>query len=224
MEEIGKAAGAVKGVSKVLLLNNPIFKNKVAEDMAKAVLNLVKGYSYVLSPSSNLGKNFLPRVAAQLDASPLTDIISIIDQETFQRPMYAGNAIATIKNKDPIKFLLVRPTAFDKAETSGGNATIETLHLSDEQVLASKSRFLSESTTKSARPELSSSRVVVSGGRGMKSKENFAILETLADKLGGAVGASRAAVDAGFAPNDYQVGQTGKVVAPDLYIAVSFSS
>jgi electron transfer flavoprotein alpha subunit len=219
--EIGKAAGAIKGVSKVLVLNSSVLKDKVAEDMAKAVLNLVKGYTHILCPSSNLGKNFLPRVAAQLDASPLSDIISVIDQETFQRPMYAGNAIATVKNKDPIKFLLVRSTAFDKAETSGGNATIENANLSNDQISASKSKFLSESTTKSARPELSSSRVVVSGGRGMKSKENFTMLESLADKLGGAVGASRAAVDAGFAPNDYQVGQTGKVVAPDLYIAVS---
>ncbi len=219
---VGAAAAKVanvKGVSKVLVADNAALANKVAEAHSAALVGVAKNFTHVLAPASNHGKNFIPRAAALLDSSPLTDVVSVVDENTFQRPVYAGNAIATMKMTDAIKFILVRPTAFEKAATTGGSGKIENV---DAGVSSSPSaKFVSESQTKSERPDLGTARVVVSGGRGMKSGENFKMLETLADKLGGAVGASRAAVDAGFVPNDYQVGQTGKVVAPDLYIAVS---
>lgn len=220
-----KSAAATAGVKKVLVMDHELFAHRNAEDISKALVNFLngdgKGYTHILAPSSNNGKNYFPRVAALLDSSPLSDVIKIVDKETFQRPMYAGNAIATIKMSDAKKFLLVRTTVFDKAAASGGSASIENAQYGDAKT--SMSTFISESQKKSARPELTTARVVISGGRGMKSGENFTMLETLADKLGGAVGASRAAVDAGFVNNAYQVGQTGKVVAPDLYIAVGIS-
>ena len=218
-----KEIAGLKGVSKVLVVENDVLANKVAEDMALTIVNVVKNsdYTHVLSSATNNGKNFMPRAAAMLDASPASDVIEIVDSSTIKRPMYAGNAIATVKMTDKLKMMLIRSTAFDKAGPSGATAPIE--KLSVENVNAQLSSFISESVSKSERPDLSSAKVVVSGGRGMKNGENFKMLETLADKLGGAVGASRAAVDAGFVPNDYQVGQTGKVVAPDLYIAVGIS-
>lgn len=224
--DVSAKAAATLGVKTVLVVDNELFAHRNAEDLSKAVVALLKrteicAYSHVLAASSNHGKNFLPRVAALLDASPLTDVLKVIDSETFQRPMYAGSAIATVKMSDKVKFLLVRTTAFDKTAEVGGSAVVQTVALPD--CKTSLSAFISESSKKSARPELTTARVVVSGGRGMKSGENFALLETLADKLGGAVGASRAAVDAGFVSNEYQVGQTGKAVAPDLYIAVGIS-
>jgi electron transfer flavoprotein alpha subunit len=174
-----------------------------------------------VAPSSNAAKNYLPRLAAELDNAPITDVLSIIDKDTFVRPMYAGNALATVKSTSALKLLSVRATAFEKAQEGSGTATVETFAAGDFN--AGLSTFVSEAVSSSARPDLTAARVVVSGGRGMKNGENFGMLEALADKLGGAVGASRAAVDAGFVPNDYQVGQTGKVVAPDLYIAVGIS-
>lgn len=219
-----KEIAGLKGVSKVLVVENDVLANKVAEDIALTIVNVVKGnndYTHVLSSATNYGKNFMPRAAAILDVSPVSDVIEIIDASTIKRPMYAGNAIATVKMNDKLKMMLIRSTAFDKTGPSGNNAPIE--KLSVDKVNAELSSFISESVSKSERPDLSSAKVVVSGGRGMKNGENFKMLETLADKLGGAVGASRAAVDAGFVPNDYQVGQTGKVVAPDLYIAVGIS-
>lgn len=219
-----KEIAGLKGVSKVLVVENDVLTNKVAEDMALTIVNVIKGnsdYTHVLSSATNSGKNFMPRAAAMLDSSPASDVIEIVDSSTIKRPMYAGNAIATVKMTDKVKMMLIRPTAFDKAGPSGATVPIE--KLSVENVNAQLSSFISESVSKSERPDLSSAKVVVSGGRGMKNGENFKMLETLADKLGGAVGASRAAVDAGFVPNDYQVGQTGKVVAPDLYIAVGIS-
>lgn len=224
--DVSAKAAAIVGINKVLVMDNELFAHRNAEDFSKAVVALLRetepcAYSHVLAASSNHGKNFLPRAAALLDASPLTDVLKVIDSETFQRPMYAGSAIATVKMSDKVKFLLVRTTAFEKAATEGGSATVQAVALP--VCKTSLSAFISESSKKSARPELTTARVVVSGGRGMKSGENFALLETMADKLGGAVGASRAAVDAGFVNNEYQVGQTGKVVAPDLYIAVGIS-
>lgn len=218
-EGAASAAAAIPGVSKVLTLE---CNTKVAEDFSAALVGVVSGaqYSHVLAPASNAGKNTIPRVAALCDSAPLTDVQEVVSEDTFKRPMYAGNAVATVTMSDPVKFLLVRTTAFDKAATEGGSASIEAATAGSPVGL---STFVSEAVSASDRPDLGSARVVISGGRGLKSGENFAMLETLADKLGGAVGASRAAVDAGFVPNEYQVGQTGKVVAPDLYMAVGIS-
>jgi electron transfer flavoprotein alpha subunit len=182
---------------------------------------LVSDYTHVVAASSNAAKNFLPRLGAQLDIAPITDVLSIVDKDTFVRPMYAGNALATVQASGALKLLSVRATAFDKAAEGSGSAAVEAFSAGDSD--AKLSSFVSEAVSTSARPDLTAAGVVVAGGRGMKSGENFGMLENLADKLGGAVGASRAAVDAGFVPNDYQVGQTGKVVAPDLYIAVGIS-
>ena len=217
------AAAGVSGVGKVLSLDNDALEHSLAEDSAAAVLGVLSGgsYSHVLAPSSNHGKNFIPRVAALMDSAPLTDITAVVSEDTFQRPMYAGNAIATVQMKDATKFILVRSTAFEKAEETGGSASVESVSVDG---FATKlSTWESASAKKSGRPDLGSARVVVSGGRGMKNGENFSMLEEMADKLGGAVGASRAAVDAGYVPNELQVGQTGKVVAPDLYVAVGIS-
>ena len=217
------AAAGVVGVGKVLSLDNDALDHSLAEDSAAAVQAVLSGgsYSHVLAPSSNHGKNFMPRVAALMDCAPLTDITAVVSEDTFQRPMYAGNAIATVQMKDTTKFILVRTTAFEKAEETGGSASVE--NVSADGFATNLSTWESASAKQSGRPELSSARVVVSGGRGMKNGENFGMLEEMADKLGGAVGASRAAVDAGYVPNELQVGQTGKVVAPDLYVAVGIS-
>jgi electron transfer flavoprotein alpha subunit len=225
---VGKGAAAaaanaakIASVDKVLTSETGDLENGIAEDMASSLLDIVQnGYTHVLAPSSNMSKNYIPRIAALCDSAPLSDIQEVLSADTFKRPMYAGNAIATVQMSDKIKFLLVRTTAFDKAATEGGSGAVEQINVGSG---ASKSTFVSEEKSVSERPDLGSARVVISGGRGMKSGENFAMLETLADKLGGAVGASRAAVDAGYVPNEYQVGQTGKVVAPDLYMAVGIS-
>lgn len=219
------AAAGVVGVGKVLSLDNDALDHSLAEDSAAAVQAVLSGgsYSHVLAPSSNHGKNFMPRVAALMDSAPLTDITAVVSEDTFQRPMYAGNAIATVQMKDTTKFILVRTTAFEKAEETGGSASVENVSAAADGFATNLSTWESASAKQSGRPELSSARVVVSGGRGMKNGENFGMLEEMADKLGGAVGASRAAVDAGYVPNELQVGQTGKVVAPDLYVAVGIS-
>ena len=217
---VADQAAAIGGVKKVLLADNAAYEHQLAENLALLVAELGKNYSHVLTGHTTAGKNFLPRVAALLNVAQISDIIAVEGQDTFKRPIYAGNGIATIKSNDPIKVLSVRGTAFDPAATSGGSAPVENLGSVHEAGLSS---FVSEQIVKSERPELTAAKVVISGGRGMQNGDNFKLLDGIADKLGAAVGASRAAVDAGFVPNDMQVGQTGKIVAPDLYIAVGIS-
>lgn len=212
-------AATISGVNKVLVADNAAYEHQLAENMAALVAELGKDFSHILTAATTTGKNFLPRVAALLDVAQISDVIAIESADTFVRPIYAGNAIATVQSADAIKVLTVRPAAFRAAET-GNNAAIEALSSVHDAVV---SRYVSEELTKSERPELSAARVVISGGRGMQNGENFALLNGIADKLGAAIGASRAAVDAGFVPNDMQVGQTGKIVAPELYIAVGIS-
>jgi electron transfer flavoprotein alpha subunit len=215
-----EAAAKVAGVTKVLHADAPAYAHPLAETLAPLIARLAKDYSHVLAAATTTGKNLLPRVAALLDVAQISDITAIESADTFIRPIYAGNAMATVQSADPIKVITVRTTTFDKAPAEDGSAPIETVEAAEDPQL---SRFVGQELTKSERPELTSARIVVSGGRGMGSGEAFHLIETLADKLGAAVGASRAAVDAGFVPNDYQVGQTGKVVAPDLYVAVGIS-
>jgi len=215
-----EAAAKIAGVAKVLLAEAPAYEHPVAEALAPLVVKLAAGYSHVLASATTSGKNFMPRVAATLDVAQISEIQAVVSPDTFVRPIYAGNALATVQSKDAIKVITVRGTGFAAAAATGGNAAIETIEAGPAQDL---SKFVSAELSKSERPELTSARVVISGGRGMQSGDNFHLLETVADKLGAAVGASRAAVDAGFVPNDYQVGQTGKIVAPDLYIAVGIS-
>ena len=219
-QAVADAAAQIPAVSKVLLADSPVYEHQLAENIAKLVTALVSGHSHILAPATTGGKNFLPRVAALLDVNQLSDVIAVESADTFQRPIYAGNAIATVKTEDPIKLLTIRGTAFDAVAAEGGSAAVEAV---SENCDAGSSRFIGEELAKSDRPELTSAPVIVSGGRGMGNGENFDMLYSLADKLGAAVGASRAAVDAGFVPNDMQVGQTGKVVAPELYIAVGIS-
>lgn len=217
-----EAAAKIAGVSKVLKADGDSLAHGLAENLAPLVAGIVKSgeYGHILAPGTTFGRNLLPRVAALLDVQQITDIIAIESADTFQRPVYGGQAIATVKSTDAIKALTVRATAFDKAAAQGGSAPVEVADAGAESGL---SRFMGAQETKSERPELTSAKIVISGGRGVGSKENFALIEKLADKLGAAVGASRAAVDAGFVPNDYQVGQTGKAVAPELYIAIGIS-
>ena len=196
------------------------YMHPLAESLAALVVSVADGYTHILAPATTTGKNFMPRVAALLDVAQISDIIQVDSPDTFVRPIYAGNALATVQSSDRIKVVTVRTTGFDAAKTEGGSAAVEPVSAAADPGL---SKLVGQELTKSARPELTSARVIVSGGRGMGSGENFNILEALADKLGAAVGASRAAVDSGFVPNDYQVGQTGKVVAPELYIAVGIS-
>ncbi|WP_286237521.1 electron transfer flavoprotein subunit alpha/FixB family protein [Neptuniibacter halophilus] len=217
---VADQAAAVAGVSKVLLADNAAYEHQLAENLSKLVAELGRDYSHVLSPATTTGKNFLPRVAALLDVAQISDITAVESENTFQRPIYAGNAIATVESLDPIKVITVRGTAFDPAAAEGGSAAIETVASAHD---AGQSSFVGEEMAKSDRPELTAAKVIISGGRGMGNGENFSMLEAIADKLGAAVGASRAAVDAGFVPNDMQVGQTGKIVAPELYIAVGIS-
>ena len=212
-------AATISGVNKVLVADNAAYEHQLAENIAALVAELGKDFSHILTAATTTGKNFLPRVAALLDVAQISDVIAIESADTFVRPIYAGNAIATVQSADAIKVLTVRPAAFRAAET-GNNAAVEALSSVHDAVV---SRYVSEELTKSERPELSAARVVISGGRGMQNGENFALLNGIADKLGAAIGASRAAVDAGFVPNDMQVGQTGKIVAPELYIAVGIS-
>ncbi len=217
--EAGATAAKVAGVAKVLLADAPQYEGAVAENMAALILSIAKNYTHLVAPASGFGKNFMPRVAATLDVQQISDISGVVSADTFVRPTYAGNVMATVQSSDAIKVITVRGTAFDPAG-AGGSAAVETLAAAPD---AGLSKFNGQELTKSARPELTAARIIVSGGRGMGSAENFKILEPLADKLGAAVGASRAAVDSGFVPNDYQVGQTGKIVAPELYIAVGIS-
>lgn len=215
-----KAAAAIQGVTTVIKADHASLVHFLAEDIAPIIVDLAKGYSHILAPATTFGKNVLPRAAALLDTQQISDIIEVVSADTFKRPVYAGNAIATVKSSDSIKLITVRSTTFDPASATGGSASTQNY---DVKGASGLSAFVSQELSKSERPELTSARIVVSGGRGVGSAENFALIEKLADKLGGAIGASRAAVDAGFVPNDYQVGQTGKVVAPDLYIAVGIS-
>ncbi len=220
-QAVADQAAQVAGVSKVLLADNAAYAHQLAENVAKLVAELGKGYSHILAASTSNGKNVLPRAAALLDVSMITDIIAVESPTTFKRPIYAGNAIATVESSESVVVATVRVTAFDPVATTGGSAAVEAV--ADVQD-AGISTFISEEIVKSERPELTAARIVVSGGRGVGSGENYhKILDPLADKLGAAQGASRAAVDAGFVPNDMQVGQTGKIVAPDLYIAVGIS-
>ncbi|MCO8041881.1 FAD-binding protein [Acinetobacter bohemicus] len=220
-QAVADQAAKVAGVSKVLLADDATYANQLAENVAKLVAELGKGYSYILAASTTTGKNILPRAAALLDVSMITDIIAVDGPKTFKRPIYAGNAIATVESGEDIVLGTVRGTAFDAVAAEGGSAAVEA---AASQGDAGISKFVSEEIVKSERPELTAARIVVSGGRGVGSGENYhAILDPLADKLGAAQGASRAAVDAGFVPNDMQVGQTGKIVAPELYIAVGIS-
>jgi electron transfer flavoprotein alpha subunit len=217
---VGEAAAKVAGVAKVLVADSPLYANSLAENVAALIVSIAQGHSHVMAPSTTSGKNIMPRVAALLDVAQISDITAVIDADTFERPIYAGNAIATVKSSDAVKVITVRTTAFDAAAAEGGSAAIESATAVADAGLSS---FVGQELTKSERPELTSAKIIISGGRGMQSGDNFPLLEAVADKLGAAVGASRAAVDAGFVPNDYQVGQTGKVVAPDLYIAVGIS-
>jgi electron transfer flavoprotein alpha subunit len=217
---VAAAAAQVAGVAKVLVADAAHYNDQAPEDLAALILPLAAGYSHILAPSTSNGKNLLPRVAALLDVAQISDIVGVDSADTFVRPIYAGNALATVKSADAVKVITVRTTAFDAA-ASGGSTTVETLAAGP--VLA-KSKVVGREISKSERPELAAAKVIVSGGRGLGSGENYhKLLEPLADKLGAALGASRAAVDAGFVPNDYQVGQTGKIVAPQLYIAVGIS-
>lgn len=217
---VADQAAAIGGVRKVLLADNAAYGHQLAENVALLVAELGAEYSHVLTGHTTAGKNFLPRVAALLNVAQISDIIAVTAPDTFKRPIYAGNGIATIKSNDAIKVLSVRGTGFDPVAASGGSAPIENVAGVHD---AGLSTFVSEQIVKSERPELTAAKVVISGGRGMQNGENFKLLDGIADKLGAAVGASRAAVDAGFVPNDMQVGQTGKIVAPDLYIAVGIS-
>lgn len=217
---VADAASKVAGVTKVLHADDASLAHQLAENVAPIIVDLAGGYSHILAPSTTTGKNILPRAAALLDTQMISDISAVIDADTFERPIYAGNAIATVKSSDAKKLITVRGTSFDAAAANGGTASIEAITVKADSGLSS---FVGAEVSKSDRPELTSAKIVVSGGRGLGSKENFAIMEKLADKLGAAMGASRAAVDAGYVPNDWQVGQTGKVVAPNLYIAIGIS-
>jgi electron transfer flavoprotein alpha subunit len=214
------AAAKIGGIRKVLSADDAAYAHQLAENTAALVVKAAAGYDYILAPATTTGKNMMPRVGALLDVQPISDISGIEGPDTFVRPIYAGNAFATVKSSDKVKVMTVRTTAFDAAPADGGSAAVETVAPAGDSGTTS---FAGQELTKSERPELTAARIVVSGGRGMGNGENFKLIEAVADKLGAAVGASRAAVDAGFVPNDYQVGQTGKVVAPDLYIAVGIS-
>ncbi|WP_032095835.1 MULTISPECIES: electron transfer flavoprotein subunit alpha/FixB family protein [unclassified Alteromonas] len=218
-QAVADAAAQVDGVTKVLLADNAVYKYQLAENVADLVLELAGDYSHVIAAATTTGKNFMPRVAALLDVAQISDIIGVESEDTFIRPIYAGNAIATVQSSDATKVITVRAASFDAAQT-GNSAEVAAI---DVVKANEKSDFVSEELTESERPELTAADVVISGGRGMQNGENFKLLEGIADKLGAAMGASRAAVDAGFVPNDMQVGQTGKIVAPQLYIAVGIS-
>jgi electron transfer flavoprotein alpha subunit len=217
---VAEAAAQAAGVRKVLLADDAAYDHGLAENLAPLVIGLAAGYTHLLAPATTAGKNLMPRVAALLDVMQISDISAVMSRDTFVRPIYAGNALQTVQSKDPIKVITVRGTAFPPGEATGGAAPIETVPAT---AAAGLSEFVRAELSKSERPELTSARIVISGGRGMQSGDNFHLLEKVADQLGAAVGASRAAVDAGFVPNDYQVGQTGKIVAPELYIAVGIS-
>lgn len=218
-QAVADAAAAIAGVNKVILADNTCYEHQLPEAVAPLIAELGKNYSHILAAATTTGKNLMPRAAALLEVDQVSDIVEVKSEDTFVRPIYAGNALATVQTSDLIKVVTVRATAFGEAG-QGGSASVESTDFTVEQSMAS---FVGEKLSASERPELTGAKVIISGGRGMQSGENFALLEKVADKLGAAIGASRAAVDAGFVPNDYQVGQTGKIVAPELYIAVGIS-
>ncbi len=217
---VAEQASKVEGVSKVIYVDSAEYENCLAENVSQLIVNISSDYSSILSPATTNGKNFMPRVAALLDVAQISDISGIDSEDIFQRPIYAGNCIATIQSKDAVKVITVRTTGFDPVSAESGSAEVIKL---EEVNDAGISEFIKEELAKSDRPELTAAEVIISGGRGMQNGDNFSLLEGIADKLGAAIGASRAAVDSGFVPNDYQVGQTGKIVAPNLYIAVGIS-
>ncbi len=222
-EGVGDAAAAaakLPGVTKVHVADNPAYSHSLAEPLAALLVSMAGHHDHIMAASTATGKNVMPRVAALLDVQPISDIAGIVDADTFVRPIYAGNAMATVASSDSKKVMTVRAASFDPVAAEGGSAAIEPVSAPD---APATSRFVSAELSKSERPELTAARIVISGGRGMQNGENFKLLEPIADKLGAAVGASRAAVDAGYVPNDYQVGQTGKIVAPDLYVAIGIS-
>ena len=217
---VAETAAQAAGVARILLADDPAYGHGLAENLAPLLVKLAADYSHMLAPATTQGKNLMPRVAALLDVMQISDISAVVSTDTFVRPIYAGNALATVQSKDAVKIVTVRGTAFPPGEATGGSAAIEAIGATGS---AGLSEFVRAELSKSERPELTSARVIISGGRGMQSGDNFHLLEKVADRLGAAVGASRAAVDAGFVPNDYQVGQTGKIVAPELYVAVGIS-
>ncbi|MDC0906397.1 FAD-binding protein [Gammaproteobacteria bacterium] len=219
-QSVADEAAAIDGVEKVILAEDSAYENQLAESAANLIKSIANDYSHILAPATTFGKNVLPRLSALLDVQQISEITEVVSEDTFKRPIYAGSCIATVKSSDSTKVITVRATAFDPVNASGGSASIESISADGVSDLSS---FVNEEIAQSDRPELTAASIVISGGRGMQSGDNFHLLETIADKLGAAVGASRAAVDAGFVPNDYQVGQTGKIVAPDLYIAVGIS-
>jgi len=219
-DNVSTEAASIDALKNVHICNSEHLKYQLSEDVTQIVVSNAKNYSHLLAPATTFGKNLMPRISALLDAQQISDIIEVIDDCTFKRPIYAGSCIATVKSNDEIKVITIRATAFDPCTNEGGNAEIINIDPIDSK---GQSEFVSEELAKSDRPELTAADIIISGGRGMQSGDNFHLLETIADKLGAAVGASRAAVDAGFVPNDYQVGQTGKIVAPNLYIAVGIS-
>ena len=217
---VAEQASKIAGISSVIHVDDPIYKNFLAEDLGNLVASIAEGFNYILAPATTFGKNFLPRVAAKLDVQQISDIISVEGADTFKRPIYAGSCIATVKSNDSVKVITVRTTAFDASPMTDSSVTVNSGDVVDS---LNNSSFVNDEIAESDRPELTAADVIVSGGRALGSSENFKIIEALADKLGAAVGASRAAVDAGYVPNDYQVGQTGKIVAPTLYIAIGIS-
>ena len=219
-QSVADEAAALDGVEKVFLADDSAYENQLAESTANLIQSISANYSHILAPATTFGKNVLPRLSALLDVQQISEITEVVSDDTFKRPIYAGSCIATVKSSDSIKVITVRATAFDPVNASGGSASVESISADG---VSDLSTFVNEEIAQSDRPELTAASIVISGGRGMQSGDNFHLLETIADKLGAAVGASRAAVDAGFVPNDYQVGQTGKIVAPDLYIAVGIS-
>ena len=219
-EELANKISKCEKVSKVINVDNEKLKNPIAENIEPIVLSIAKNYTHIMAPATTFGKNIFPRIAVKLDIAQVSDVIKILSSDTFMRPIYAGNALATVKSNDNTKIITIRPTSFDPVETSGGNEVVEKL---DFEIQNNSIEFIEREESQSERPELSTARVVISGGRGLQSADNFKLLNEIADKLNAAVGASRAAVDAGYVSNDYQVGQTGKVVVPDLYIAVGIS-
>ncbi len=219
-EELANKVSKCEKVSKVFFADNEKLKNHIAENIEPLVISLADNYSHIIAPATTFGKNIFPRIAVKLDIAQVSDVIKIISKDTFMRPIYAGNAIATVKSNDKTKIVTIRPTSFDPVETSGGKEIVENITFNDENINV---EFVDREESQSERPELSTARIVISGGRGLQSAENFKLINEIADKLNAAVGASRAAVDAGYVSNDYQVGQTGKVVVPDLYIAIGIS-
>ena len=220
IDNISKEISSYQHVSKVIFIDSEKFENAIAENIEPVILSLAEKYSHILAPATTFGKNVMPRVAVKLDVAQISDIVNIESEDTFIRPIYAGNALATVKSKDTKKVITVRPTSFDVVAKEGGAGVVEQINV---DISESKVEFVDREESKSDRPELSTARIVVSGGRGLQSAENFKLISDIADKLNAAIGASRAAVDAGYVSNDYQVGQTGKVVVPDLYIAVGIS-